>query len=106
MIYDYYTVPKDKPIWACAYETNDTEKGMALKKLPVKGIVTKGYNYHYFYELNKKGEIKKSGKVHSCSRKYADTYEECVELYNSLVKEQICLLENLLNSCYNDKIRI
>jgi hypothetical protein len=80
---------------------------MGLKKRPVRGIVRKseyGSSY-YFYEVNKKDEIIKSKRVYIYSRKYADTEEECKEIYNSLVNAQISFLRNLITVCEDDLIK-
>lgn len=94
--------PKNKVIWGCAYSTNNTEKTMALRKKPVKGII-KDSN---FYELKKNGEPKKSGVVHMSARDYADTETECIELYNQKVQKQIDFLHKLADSCKEDLIEI
>ena len=50
MIYGYYEeedilytsreyAPRDEPIWACAYQTANTKRGMLLKCPPIKGII-------------------------------------------------------------------
>lgn len=57
-----------------------------------------------FYELKKDGDIKKSSKVHCISREYADTYEECVELYNSLIDEEIKRAKEVIEAHKKQKI--
>ena len=108
MIYiDYKDVKLNTLVWACAYSTNDTEKSMALKKKPVLGkLMGTGYGCStQFYEVNKKGEIKKSGSVYPYSRQYADTAQECIQLYNRLVMNQINFLKNLITDCEGDFIK-
>ena len=60
----------------------------------------------YLYEHKKDGDIKKSSKVYCTSRKYADTYEECVELYNSLVDKEIKRAEEVIKEHKKQKIII
>lgn len=100
MRYSWRSVPKNKEIWACAYSTNNTEKSMALRKKPVKGMV----QGELFYEMGKNGKIKKSSPVSDSSRSYADTEEECIEMYNEKVNYQIKTLEGLIEKCREDLI--
>lgn len=95
--------PKNVPIWGCAYKTTYDEKGMSLKKEPVLGMIKED---GFFYELKKNGDIKKSNRVLYHSRQYADTLEECVEIYNEAVEKQINLLQTLINNCEKDKLII
>ena len=57
---------------------------------PVKGLVSKGGDdfslYGEFCILKKDGTTRKSGVVSTYSRHFARTYEECVEIYNRLIK--------------------
>ena len=88
-------VPKDVPVWGCAYGTNKDKKSMATSKKPVLGIVKgKGW-YCYFYELKKDGTLKESSRVNLISRYCADTYEESVEIYNELVMNKVQQLLDL-----------
>lgn len=97
--------PLNTEIWACAYSTNNTEKSMALRKKPVKGIIKQDGFYDYFFEYKKDGKtLKKSGAIKHTGRQYADTYEECVELYNTLVDKQITVLQELFDKCMDDYI--
>ena len=103
MIYkNYAEVPKGKIVWGCAYETSYNEKSLILKKLPVRGVI-KG---SFFYEVNKYNVCKKSGAVRNCSRAYADTYEESVQLYNSRVMEQVNFLKSLITDCESNLIKV
>jgi hypothetical protein len=104
MQYTWQTVPLNTIVWACAYETNNTEKSMGLKKKPVRGIVICEFGRRYFYEVNKKDEKIESKVVKSISRRYADTEEECKEIYNSLVNAQISFLRGLIADCQGDLI--
>ena len=109
--YDYESITENKEIWACAYCTNNTEKSMYLKKKPVKGkILYTGENdswtnkkIYEFREFKKDGTLKNT-KVNADSRMYADTYEECVELYNSLIDEEIKRAEEVIEEHKKQKI--
>ena len=104
MKYNSSNAPIDVPIWGCAYSTTDSEKSMSLKKEPVLGMIKIYYGRKYFYELKKNGEIKPSSKVYHYSRSYADTLEECIEVYNKKVDNQIKFLQGLIDKCIEDKI--
>lgn len=113
MKYTYENVPLNTPIWACAYNVNNDTKHKYLIKKPVLGIV-EGYKpfgkntvsrtRSSFYELKKDGSSKESSKVFCTSREYADTYEECVELYNSLVDKEIKRAEEVIKEHKKQKI--
>jgi len=92
--------PINVEIWGCAYSTNNTEKTMALRKKPVKGIIKEDGR---FYEFKKDSKtLKESGVINYTSRYYADTKEECVEIYNSLIDKQVSFLRSLLDKCIDD----
>lgn len=96
--------PKNVPIWGCAYEATYSKEGMSLKKEPVLGmIVDEGWRT-FFYELKKNGDIKKSSKVYSHSRIYADTLDECIELYNDTIDSHVRHLKILIEESELDKI--
>lgn len=97
-------IRKIKPgtkLWACAYEFNNDKITMGLISKPVYGMA-RGYGWNYeevteeeryasFYVPFRSGsetEFAKSKAVRISSRVYADTYEECVDLFNSLVDEK------------------
>lgn len=90
--------------WACAYDTNSTEKGMGYIQKPIFGIIKKEGRLFVFYPYNKKGLISKSKKVNVSSRIFSNNEKESKEIYNFLVDKQIELLETLLNKTKNDKI--
>ena len=111
MKYTWENVPKNVPVWGCAYDVNNDNMYNYLRKEPVLGIVKENERNKYrtldvFYELNKKGEIKKSSKVYVYSRQYADTYEECVELYNSLIDKALKDLEEVKKYHEQNKIEV
>lgn len=104
MIYNYIDAPRGVMLWAFAYSTNKSEKSLHLKKEPVKGKIIQETYGCKFYEINKKGNVIKSKKVHIWSRTYADTYEEAIAGYNEQINEQIELLRCLMEDCKNDLI--
>ena len=106
MIYRNYSeirnIKTGTKLWACAYEFDNNKISMGLISKPVYGM-TRGYGWNYeevteedsyasFFVPFRKGsktEFAKSKAVQIDSRMYADTYEECVELFNSLVNEKV-----------------
>lgn len=87
---------KDGDVFAFAYLEDERATNFFCK--PIKGRVID----HMFFEYKKNGELKKNG-VSFYARIYADTYEEAVEGFNTLVntrikklKEEIGKVENLL----------
>ena len=106
MIYkEYKDIHNIKPgtkLWACAYSFDNNKTTMGLIQKPVYGIA-RGYGWNYSelaeeksysayfipFKKNSEKDYATSKMVHIGSRVYADTYEECVELYNSLVCEKI-----------------
>lgn len=99
-----YAIPasaKNRPIWACAYDVDNDTGRSRLKQLPAKGIIQKDGRHETFYLLKKDGTPRANG-VNASARCYADTYEECVEIYNDLVNERIKLLQNLLQETKED----
>ena len=107
MKYTYRNVPLNKPVWACAYHVNNNDSYHYLIKQPVLGMVVGAYISYSnpFHELKKNGEIK-SKSVQCISRQYADTYEECVELYNYLIDKELQRLEEVKKHHESNKIKI
>lgn len=106
MIYrNYKQIKNIKPeikLWACAYEFDNNKITMGLISKLVYGMargyggdyeeITEEESYSSFFvpfKRNSETEFVKSKAVQIDSRMYADTYEECVELFNSLVNEKI-----------------
>lgn len=102
MIYkgrDLKLLKPEMKVWACAYNFDTNKTTMNLKQEPVYGIL-KPSNFKYktgsttdvaFFVPFKKGsdtELSTTRAIRSTSRVYADSYHECVELYNSLVQER------------------
>lgn len=89
-------------LWACAYKFDNNKITMGLISKPVYGMA-RGYGWDYEevteeksyssffvpFKRNSETEFAKSKAVQIDSRMYADTYEECVELFNSLVNEKV-----------------
>ena len=106
MIYrNYKEIENIKPgakLWACAYKFDNNKITMGLISKPVYGML-RGYAWDYEkiteeesyssffvpFKRNSETEFAKSKAVQIDSRMYADTYEECVELFNSLVNEKV-----------------
>ena len=89
--------PGDK-IWACAYEFDCNKESKKYIQKPVYGIFVDGWcgiasaninEIRFFTTINKNGHPSRSKKVHLYAREYADTEEECIKLYNSLVQKKI-----------------
>ena len=106
MIKTWKDVAVGDKLWACeyGYYYNRTEK--ALIQPPVYGQIVKGkYNIRSFAILKKDGTPRTSGLVDARSRHYADTKEECIELYNSLINERIKYLEKQIEELKLDLIK-
>ena len=113
---DYYKEIRNiKPgsiLWACAYDEDNNYEYTHLGQKPVKGIVLsnegeykcKRWTDKLFFRLNKEGKPIKSSVVSLSARKYADTYEECVEIYNSLVNRRIEYLKSIIKRAEDDII--
>lgn len=54
--------------------------------------------------LKADGTLRKSGDVCAWSRKYADTYEECKELYNELIQDYIDQLDRRIEEAKKEFI--
>lgn len=106
MIYRNYkeikNIKQGTKLWACAYQFDNNKITMGLISRPVYGM-TRGYGWDYEevieensyasffvpFKRNSETEFAKSKAVQIDSRMYADTFEECVELFNSLVNEKV-----------------
>lgn len=65
---------------------------------PVRGMIVKyedGYPYGDFYILKRDGTPRKSGGVNTSSRHLARNYEECVEIYNQLIRDKMKKLRSI-----------
>lgn len=97
---------KNKPIWACAYELQNNKNKNGLIQKPVQGeIYEDGYRSYFApYKKDSKSLAKSKEVLADLSRYYADTYEECVELYNSLVDEKIMYFLQRMRECAKDMV--
>jgi len=100
-------------VWGCAYNEDNNYDHSHLKQLPIRGMILDKYkagidkpkySSWVFAPLNKKGEIIKSKVVDVYSRHYANTYKECVEIYNGLVQMRIDRLDKIVKECEEHKI--
>lgn len=105
--------PVNKEIWACAYDEDNNYDYSHLRQEPVKGMIV--YNSggnrtglrsnKIFMKIGRGGKLVKSSSISLLSRKYADTYEECVEVYNDIIDKRIELLKEYIEKSENDKIK-
>lgn len=97
---------KNKPIWACAYELQNNKNKNGLIQKPVQGEIYKdGYRTYFApYKKCSKSLAKSKEVLAEYSRYYADTYEECVELYNSLINEKIMYFWQRMRECAKDMV--
>lgn len=105
--------PVNKEIWACAYDEDNNYDYSHLRQEPVKGMIVYNsgenkvrlYSDKIFMKIGKSGKLVKSSSVRLFSREYADTYEECVEVYNDTIDKRIELLKEYIEKSENDKIK-
>lgn len=85
-------------VYGCAFnidfDRNSWYGGQVVHNIckPVKGVVKKpedNSSYGRFYLLKRDGSARQSGKVSTESRCFARTYEECVEIYNQLIRDKM-----------------
>ena len=113
MIYTHKTLPEENinsELWAFAYNTNNTEKGMSVIAKPYK---CKILNYRKYInewisfkvaKIWRSGKTNNSGRVGECARMYSDNWYEACLGYNKLVDEQINFLQELIKKCEGDKV--
>lgn len=106
MIYNWHTVPVNTRVWGCNYTLNSYKDAPNYKQEPVLGMVIKRKWDSHFVELKKDGSQKKSGMVYYQARVYADTYEECVTLYNSLIQDCIVELQSICDSLMEQMLEV
>ena len=97
MTYDSLNAPKEKPLWAVAYSINDDTEHHRLMCKPQRGELI--HDSFIPYKVGTK-TLRSSGRVSKWARRYADTYEEAIELFNSLVQKRI---DNLLEMAEDAK---
>lgn len=116
MIYEGFHPKVGQKVWACAYEFDTNKMSMKLKQEPVFGRIC-GYYWdskdkeeeftaYYFvpFSKNSKTKLQKSKCVRLSSRCYADTYRECLDKYNELVKERISWFQKRIEETRKDLI--
>lgn len=94
-------------IWACAFKLTEDVEDNVLKCLPVYGefCVTNKFKMEvevrkakdrplYFVPFGSKGTLVWSRAVQVSSRRYADTEEECIALYNKEIQYYVRFFEN------------
>ena len=111
--YNPPNLPKNKPLWAVAYDIDNDTGHVRLSCKPTLGEVVSSSEIkasslwsNYIFVPYKKGTHTrcKSGFVSCGARMYADTYEEAVDIYNSLVQKRVDKLEKMKNEAVNDFI--
>jgi hypothetical protein len=98
-------------VYGCAFnidfDRNSWYGGQVVHNIckPVKGMVKKHENsdpYGRFYLLKRDGSPRQTGMVSTGSRHFARTYEECVELYNQLIRDKIAKLIKIADDLENE----
>lgn len=111
--YNPPNLPKNKPLWAVAYDIDNDTGRVRLSCKPTLGEVVSSSEIkasslwsNYIFVPYKKGTHTrcKSGVVSCGARMYADTYEEAVDIYNSLVQKRVDKLEKMKNEAVSDFI--
>lgn len=102
MTYDSLNAPKEKPLWAVAYSINDDTEHHRLLCKPQRGELINDSFVPYKAGTNTR---RASGRVSKWARKYADSYEEAVELFNSLVQKRINNLLEMVEDAKKDFIK-
>lgn len=106
-------------LWACAYKFDNNKTTMGLIQKPIYGMA-RGYGWDYegtmeensyssFFVPFKSGseiDFAKSKAVRITSRVYADTYEECVELFNKLVEDRVAWFKKRATETEKDIIEL
>jgi len=111
--YNHPNLPKNRPVWAVAYDIDNDTGHVRLSCKPTLGEVVSSSEIkasslwsNYIFVPYKKGTHTrcKSGFVSCGARMYADTYEEAVDIYNSLVQKRVDKLEKMKNEAISDFI--
>lgn len=121
----YYDVRKvfkvGDVVYACAFEYSHEKESKALHQKPVRGMLAvckteeknrialeKGdTSIGYFIPFKKNSnELAWSKAVQMSSRKYASTYEECVGLYNQLIRGAIFWHQQEIANLTNELIQL
>lgn len=110
-------------IWACAYTKTFNKEGMKLVQKPIKGRLTAGKNekrhleilerygdksanyLDYFVPYKKDGtSLAWSRAVSIGARRFADTEEECREVYNKEIQYVIDFCERTIEELKEEMI--
>lgn len=92
-------------VWACAFnidldrQSHFGGKVVHSKQEPVKGII----HNKYFYVLKKDGAPRVNG-VSTYARDFAETEEECIELYNQRIDNKINKLCGVIRELRKERI--
>lgn len=89
----------ERIFYGCAYRINDDNRNHTLLQKPIKGTFQSNRWDTTFVPLKKDGTPRKSGGVWFGSSHIADTYEECVEIFNDLVNKRKQKLQELIKEC-------
>ncbi|WP_313069888.1 hypothetical protein [Lacrimispora sp.] len=76
---------------------------------PVKGMVKKpedSSSYGRFYLLKRDGSTRQSGLISTESRHFAQTNEECIEIYNQLIRDKIEKLRKIADELENELLTL
>ena len=98
-------------VWACELDIDvDRYNNATVTHLycePAYGEIVSTWESHYdkdvpwfhcsFALLNKNGQPRKSGRVSLRARRFARTYEDCVQIYNSIIDEKINYLNEKIS---------
>lgn len=98
-IYDKKLI--NTPIWACNYEFNIVKFGKEITQEPIQGeIEVIGMGGLIFTPYTKNGNKKKdkSRAMDFVIYQYADTEEECNELYCKILQEKIDWCKETINN--------
>lgn len=97
-------------VWACGFDIDVDRHDNSIThsySKPVDGMIQSMYkdtNTHAntqwyvcrFVPFAKNGRLRKSGAVSLYARRFAQTYNDCVEIYNQLIDEKIAKLLNTI----------
>lgn len=118
-----YLTPDDKAklkvgqiLYACSYSSYTHT---SLSQKPIQGMIVSSYceDIHenrlkhdmadpcYFVPFDNTGQIMWDQAIHYNIRDYADTKEECIELYNDIIHRLIQYHETELQHLTNDIIK-
>lgn len=111
-------------VWACAFSRTDNDNSLLYHTKPVKGMLVPYRTRHQYDEFpnwkydspsyfvpfspKKQGltidDLAWSKQVSISARCYADTEDECIELYNELIDNNIAYFQQLIDEDKTYKI--